>query len=188
MLHKIDQKYKIRSKLLKPFAIDINPNIVTFIALLVGMGAGAFFYFNMLEYAVLFLFLNGFFDVLDGEIARRRGPTVLGDFLDHISDRIVDVAILLGIALGGYVSLEIGMYTIIAVLMVSYLGTQAQAVSKVRLYKGFMGRATRLLLLIGFASAEIFYSGILYEGILVMLALSLITFMQRFIHIFRELK
>jgi archaetidylinositol phosphate synthase len=188
MLHKLDQKTNIRSKLLRPFAININPNIVTFFAFLCAIAAGLSFYYHYLVYAIIFILLNGFFDALDGEVARKRGPTLLGDFLDHVSDRIADVIILLGIIFGGYAPEQLGFFLIIITLLVSYLGTEAQALSKQRLYGGLVGRAERLVIIMIVSILELYYPGVIYDGILVLLALSIITFIQRFIQIYRDLK
>ena len=188
MLHKLDEKTSIRRKLLKPFLININPNIVTVFAVIAAIAAGVSFYYQYLELAIIFVALNGFLDMLDGEIARKHGPTLLGDFLDHAFDRVADVTILLGITLSGYIPEQLGFYLIIITLLVSYLGTEAQALSRKRLYGGLLGRAERLVLIMLFSIAQLFYTDMIYNVVLILLALSVITFIQRFIYIFRDLK
>lgn len=188
MLDRIDEKSGIRKKLLKPFLIDINPNIVTLFAVFAAIAAGFSFYYQNLLFAVIFVALNGFLDILDGEIARKRGPTLLGDFLDHALDRVADVAILLGITLSGYIPEQLGFYLIIITLMVSYLGTEAQALSRKRLYGGLVGRAERIVLILFFSVTQLFYPDMIYNGVLVLIALSIITFVQRFVQIFGDLK
>jgi len=185
----IDKKTRIRSKLLAPFVININPNIISLLSLIAAILGGMYFYYNLISYAVLFVFLNGFFDALDGEIARKRGASVLGDFLDHTFDRLSDVAILLGITLGGYVPEQLGFFLIIITLLVSYLGTEAQALTKGRLYAGLLGRAERLVLIMIFGILQLVYGGnMIYDGILILIAFSIITFIQRFVKIYRDLK
>jgi archaetidylinositol phosphate synthase len=96
----------------------------------------------------LLIFFGGVFDVLDGEVARRTGrASARGDFLDHVFDRYADVAIVLGIAVSGYVDPILALLALVSLLLTSYMGTQAQAVGLGRLYGGLLTRADRLLLL-----------------------------------------
>jgi phosphatidylglycerophosphate synthase len=71
-----------------------------------------------------------------------------GDLLDHTLDRVADILILGGIALGPLVDTTVGFAAIIGVLMLSYMGTQAQAIGAGRDYAGLLGRADRLVVLI----------------------------------------
>ncbi|MCJ7562654.1 MAG: CDP-alcohol phosphatidyltransferase family protein, partial [Thermoplasmata archaeon] len=59
-----------------------------------------------------------------------------------------DMFILAGIALGAYCSLFVGLFAVIGVMLASYMGTQAQALGLRREYRGVLGRADRLVLLI----------------------------------------
>jgi len=71
-----------------------------------------------------------------------------GDFVDHVIDRYSDVFILAGVTLGAYCSMFVGLFAIIGVMLASYMGTQAQALGLRREYRGILGRADRLALLI----------------------------------------
>ncbi|MCI4342121.1 MAG: CDP-alcohol phosphatidyltransferase family protein, partial [Thermoplasmata archaeon] len=96
----------------------------------------------------LLVFSGGVFDVLDGEVARRTGrASVRGDFFDHVLDRYADLFLLLGLAVSGYVHPELALLALVSLLLVSYMGTQAQAVGAGRMYSGLLSRADRLLLL-----------------------------------------
>ena len=133
--------------------------------------------------------MDGFFDALGGELAKTyKRTSKFGDFLDHTTDRLADIAMLLGITLGGYVSQMIGFSTIIAVLLVSYIGTQAQAITGKRLYAGIMGRSDRLALLFIAGVVSIYYMQAIYYATLLILGLSLFTFFQRFYLTFQQLK
>jgi CDP-diacylglycerol--glycerol-3-phosphate 3-phosphatidyltransferase/archaetidylinositol phosphate synthase len=102
-----------------------------------------------LAIALLCVLLNAFLDGLDGAVARRTGTnSSLGDFMDHVIDRYADVFIVCGILLGGYLRADLGVVVIAGVLLVSYLGTQAQAVGVGRVYGGVMGRADRLIVVL----------------------------------------
>ncbi|MEW5748041.1 MAG: CDP-alcohol phosphatidyltransferase family protein [Candidatus Thermoplasmatota archaeon] len=93
--------------------------------------------------------MNGLLDALDGKVARLAAKeSKRGDFVDHVIDRYADVFILAGIALSPYCSLFTGLFAVIGVMLASYMGTQAQALGLRREYRGILGRADRLVLLI----------------------------------------
>jgi archaetidylinositol phosphate synthase len=138
--------------------ININPDILTWMSVLFAFIAGLFFYFSspneelsnfFLYYAVLFVFLNGFFDAIDGKIAKlAKKASLKGDFLDHALDRYADVFIVGGLALSPWCRYPIiGIFAIVGMLLTSYMGTQAQAVGYKRNYSGLLGRADRLVIL-----------------------------------------
>jgi len=94
------------------------------------------------------IFAGGVFDVLDGEVARRTGQASRqGDFLDHVLDRYADLFVLVGIAISGYAYPPLALLALVSLLLVSYMGTQAQAVGLGRMYSGLLARADRLVLL-----------------------------------------
>ena len=190
MLVEINKKLpSIRKKILKPFLINCNPNAVTLIALAMSGAAGYMFYINQAVWASVFVLLNGFFDILDGEIAKTyRKTTKLGDFLDHSLDRIADVFIFFGIALNPQVPLWIGTLTLVFILLVSYMGTQFQALTGKRLYGGIFGRSDRILFVSVFGFGTLFFEKSLYYGTLIVLALSAVTFLQRFYLSYKEIK
>jgi len=153
----LDRYRNIADKFLLPIAnhmLNANPNIVSGVALSFALAAGIAFYVSYMAHwllilAVLFTFLNALFDALDGKIARlTEKSSAKGDFLDHVLDRYADVFILGGIALSPYCNQLIGMIAVLGVLLLSYMGTQAQAVGCRREYGGILGRADRLVLLI----------------------------------------
>jgi archaetidylinositol phosphate synthase len=137
-----------------------NPDFLTWCALLFSMIAGVFFYFSspatelqnvFLLFAALFVFLNGLFDAIDGKVAKLTNKaSARGDFLDHALDRYADVFMVGALALSSWCRPPIGLLAIIGVLLTSYMGTQAQAIGYKRDYSGLLGRADRLVLLIGF--------------------------------------
>tara|TARA_Y100000813_G_C24095354_1_gene320227 strand:- start:507 stop:932 length:426 start_codon:yes stop_codon:yes gene_type:complete len=94
------------------------------------------------------VFLTAVFDALDGIVARERNlSSKRGDLVDHTLDRVADIIIVGGIALGPLVDITVGFSSIIGILMLSYMGTQAQAVGAGREYAGLLGRADRLVVL-----------------------------------------
>ena len=114
--------------------------------------AGVFFTMDAAYFLVagaLAVAVNGLLDALDGKIARLQAKdSKRGDFVDHVIDRYADVFILAGVALGAHCSVFVGLFAIIGVMLASYMGTQAQALGLRREYRGILGRADRLALLI----------------------------------------
>jgi len=136
----------------------VNPNVLTILGLLASVPAAVLVYYAdpatelstfYLVGASLFVLLHGLLDMLDGVVARlHKKETPLGDFLDHVVDRVADVILLTAVSLSAWADLRVGLVAIAATLLTSYLGTQAQAVGAGRMYTGFVARADRLFLLI----------------------------------------
>jgi archaetidylinositol phosphate synthase len=130
----------------------INPNHLSVASLVFALLAGVFFATEPLHFlliAAVLVALNGLFDALDGKVARLSAKeSKRGDFVDHVIDRYADVFILAGIAIGSYCSVFVGLFAIVGVILSSYMGTQAQALGLRREYRGILGRADRLALLI----------------------------------------
>ncbi|MCD6367670.1 MAG: CDP-alcohol phosphatidyltransferase family protein, partial [Candidatus Aenigmarchaeota archaeon] len=149
MLFELNKKFpKLKKAILNPFLLNCDPNIMTVLSLIMASISGYLFYKNWIPIASVFLILNGFFDILDGEISRKfNRKTKLGDLLDHTIDRISDVAIFLGISLNPNIPLILGFITLVTILLVSYMGTQFQAISSKRLYSGMLGRSDRIFII-----------------------------------------
>lgn len=130
----------------------VNPNYISLSSLLFAFAAGLFFAFEPSHFLVLGALMvaaNGLLDAIDGKVARLQAKeSKRGDFVDHVIDRYADLFILGGIALGTYCSVFTGLFAIIGVMLASYMGTQAQALGLRREYRGILGRADRLALLI----------------------------------------
>ena len=156
------------TKILNPIAraMPIGPMGVSVVSLLTAIGAGYSFYMATMEerewllIGALMVFLTAVFDALDGIVARMKEiASRRGDLLDHTLDRVADVIILGGIALSSMVDITIGFSAIIGVLMLSYMGTQAQAVGAGREYAGLLGRADRLVVLVMIPIIQYFSDG-----------------------------
>src|SRR5213083_938942 len=80
-------------------AAGLTPDVLTHAALACGVGAGALFWLDHGWLALLALAVSGLLDALDGRVARLGpGPTPWGGVLDLTFDRVVEAAVLLGIA------------------------------------------------------------------------------------------
>ncbi len=133
--------------------VNVSPNTITWFSMVFAIMAGISIYFTyMWAYAILIAFLfgalNSICDLVDGDLARLTGKTSdVGDFLDHTFDRYADIAMILGMILSPLCSVEWGVFAISGVLLVSYMGTQAQAMGVGRIYGGLLGRADRMVVL-----------------------------------------
>lgn len=141
------------SRFAQPF-MKYNPNTLTAISMIFAVISGVLYAIATERYPyTLFLvpfalFANAVLDIIDGYVARKTNrATARGDFLDHVIDRYADIAILLGITLSPFCNDFIGMLAIVSVLLVSYMGTQAQAVGIKRIYGGLTSRADRLAII-----------------------------------------
>lgn len=80
--------------------LGVSANSLTYFALFSGIAAGLLFYWRYPVTALLCCVLSGFLDAVDGRVARlAKGSTPWGGVLDLVCDRIVEAAVLLGIAL-----------------------------------------------------------------------------------------
>jgi CDP-diacylglycerol--glycerol-3-phosphate 3-phosphatidyltransferase/archaetidylinositol phosphate synthase len=204
------------SNALRPFAIKylepmsraaadagISPNTVSALSLVFAALSGLLFYYSgydstsgplLVLVAGLLVALNSLLDAMDGVMARYLGVSSLkGDFLDHVIDRYADSFIICGIFFGGHVQWQIGVMTIVGVLITSYLGTQAQALNLGRYYGGIIGRADRLILIMVASLVYAVYPEQVYGMsslgwiILIIGVGSHITAFQRIFHIWKQL-
>lgn len=80
--------------------LGLTPNQVTALAFILGITSGAVLYSEHPMIAVALLWLSGLLDAVDGEMARRSGrSSVRGAQMDIISDRLVELSIVWGLAL-----------------------------------------------------------------------------------------
>ena len=77
--------------------IKITPNLITIIALFSGIISGVCISAHCMFSALGLLWLSGLCDVMDGTVARiTNRKQAVGAFIDLISDRMVEAAIILG--------------------------------------------------------------------------------------------
>lgn len=141
--------------LLTPVAkklINVNPNTISWLGLITAFISGVLMYFSpdnhwLLLVGAAVVILSGYFDALDGKIAKLSGKaSKKGDYLDHVFDRYADLFMIGGVAISAWCNIYIGLLALVGVLLTSYMGTQAQAVGAPRLYAGLLGRADRVVL------------------------------------------
>jgi archaetidylinositol phosphate synthase len=163
----------------------VNPNTVTVMSLVFCIGSGLFFAMRLPIIAGILLLIGGFFDVLDGAVARENNRvTDFGGVLDSVSDRYADSAVFVGIMWGGGLAIPgyiendwiIGAVALVGSLLVSYTRARAEAAGTGKLNIGLAERAERMLLIIIGA-----FTGLLQWAVLIVALLSHLTVLHRMI-------
>lgn len=139
----------------KPFArAGFTPNGLTVLGLLVGILAAFLFAFEEPLWAGLVVLVCGFFDTIDGAVARLTGKvTRFGGVLDSVLDRYVDSIVFIGIIYAGLAEFAglsswfWGALALVGSLMVSYMRARAEAAGSGKLAVGIAERGERLLIL-----------------------------------------
>src|SRR5512146_2427308 len=138
----------------------INPNVLTFMGLLVNAWAACFFGYataenqrKMFFYAGLVIIGSGFFDLVDGRVARASNQvTRFGGFFDSVIDRYSDASQFFGLLVffargDRFFYVVLTAFVMVSAIMVSY--TRARAESLIGSCRvGFMERPERLVLVI----------------------------------------
>jgi CDP-diacylglycerol--glycerol-3-phosphate 3-phosphatidyltransferase len=131
----------------------IHPNVLTFLGLVINIGAAALLAVGQFRWAGVVIIGAGLFDMVDGRVARETNRvTRFGGFFDSVLDRYSDLALLVGL-LVWYGSINRPSYVVLTALamtgsvMVSYV--RARAENTIPMCKvGFMERPERVVLLI----------------------------------------
>ena len=97
--------------------IGISPNTITILGFLMGMAAVFFIADQQYVRGVFFLALNRFADILDGIMARTRGQTPLGGFLDAALDLLVYAVIPLAFALARQQDALAAMFLLVGMMV-----------------------------------------------------------------------
>jgi CDP-diacylglycerol--glycerol-3-phosphate 3-phosphatidyltransferase len=169
-------------------ATGLTPNMFTFLGLIVNSWAAAEFAMGNFRQAAAILFLAGFLDMADGQVARRIGRvTAFGAFLDSTLDRYSDLALYMGLVvhytlIGRPFYMALAAVAMASSFMVSY--SRARAESLIPLCKvGFMERPERLVLLIlGGAFNR------MAQALWVVALISTITVIHRVVYTWQELR
>lgn len=189
MLNKLRPRFKIY---IDPVAkkINVHPNILTMVGLIMGVLSAYMFAIGNLLGGGLFILLSGFFDVIDGAVARNHGSnSQFGSILDSTTDRFTDAFILIGIIYGGYVNWIIGILAIHASFSVSYVRARVES-EGINGDIGIAERAERLfIILIGaFLSYAFNFNDILNYAVILIIILGYFTVLQRVYHAWKQLK
>lgn len=136
--------------------------------------------------APFLMLASGFFDALDGAMARLYGEaTKFGGFFDSLLDRYADAVILCGIILGGLTEVYWGLAALLGSLLVSYSRARAEAAGVKMESVGLAERAERLILLALASLFAFIWVDALNWGILILAVLTNLTVVQRAVYFHR---
>jgi phosphatidylglycerophosphate synthase len=165
----------------------VNPDWLTVIGTLVSGAAGVAFAEGAFRLGGLLLVVGGFFDLVDGVVARHFGiSTRFGAFLDSSLDRVADI-----LALAGLIAFYVGsgerglaalcVLILVASVLTSYAKARAELVLE-RMPGGLLERGERVGLLAGGALL-----GILTPILWLLAVGTVVTVAQRFLYAYREM-
>jgi archaetidylinositol phosphate synthase len=96
----------------------------------------------------IFLIIAGFFDAIDGTVARvTKKTSALGSFLDSIIDKVSEIVIFIGILIGNFTNPVLVLVTLSLSILVSYTRARAESMGIDLKGKGIAERAERILIL-----------------------------------------
>ena len=175
----------------------VHPNALTTAGFAVTLAAGLFFHQDHVRTAGLFVLLGGFFDLLDGRVARESGlASKFGSFYDSTLDRISEIVVYLGLAslynnirpdLEDVAMVYVVMLAMGGSLMVSYTRARAQGLG-LDCKVGLMQRPERVVLL-GVASMffGLDFNGLFLDLVIILVAvLTNITAIHRIVWVHRH--
>ncbi|MBI2103313.1 CDP-alcohol phosphatidyltransferase family protein [Candidatus Woesearchaeota archaeon] len=148
---------------------QITANLMTCLSFLAGLGAVYFLFQNHLYFILLGL-LHLTLDGIDGIIARASAPTLFGKYLDHFSDQMIGLLLILKIA---FTNNDYFIYIIAALVFFSQL---FYSLSKMKAPAFFPRTSLTILLLFNQVTLAFLVAGIIG---LYSLAMQLIWAMQK---------
>lgn len=182
--------------------IKIHPNILTISTLLVGAITGMAYHFGWIFVAGILVLGGSTFDIFDGRVARALGiNSESGAFFDSCLDRFSEAFIYVGILsfFQGTIFSYIVFFILVSTTMVSYTRARAEGLG-VKCEVGIMQRTERVVYL-GVLSVLNFFGNQIASAmgyhqdnylfklaLILILAFSSYTAIQRMVHVMRTLK
>lgn len=173
----------------------VSPNAITTVGTVLTVVAGVVYGTGHIMTAGWLMGATAFFDVLDGEVARRSGrSTVFGAFYDSTLDRVADGALLGGLlvfyatnaAHKNIYMVVVCLVCIVGTFLISYTRARAEALG-IDAKVGLMQRPERIILLSApQALFGLFWNGWVLMAIIVLLTVTAwITAIQRIAFVYR---
>jgi CDP-diacylglycerol--glycerol-3-phosphate 3-phosphatidyltransferase len=179
---------------LVPFLIrrQITPTTLTWIGFAISLGAAALIATGHLLLAGFVVLVSGFFDMLDGALARHSNQvTRFGAVLDSTLDRVSEAVLLLGVLIfylssGSQPTIGI-LVTSLALIgspLVSYVRAKAETIG-LECKVGLFTRAERVIVLtVGLLASHFSYA--LVTALAIIALFSFITAGQRLHHVLKQ--
>ncbi len=167
----------------------VKPNYLTISSLAVIL-AGFYILYTLknIFLFIIMIILSSTLDMLDGALARYTGSvTKFGAFLDSTIDRVNDFIVIIGLNYIGFK--ELVVYTLlITSLLISYVRARAEGLGLEIEGVGVIERAERILFLIAIYFTAIYNMCLARILLLVLLALSIITLVQRIVYTYKSFR
>jgi CDP-diacylglycerol--glycerol-3-phosphate 3-phosphatidyltransferase len=168
----------------------VTPNAVTWFGFILALGAAALVITSHLFAAGFVVLIAGFFDLLDGALARRmEQATPFGAVLDSTLDRLSEAVVLLAILVsfsGTPLLVLLVFLALLGSLLVSYIRARAEAVGlECRL--GLFTRPERVVVLaLGLLLSHLAHALVIALAIIVVF--SFVTIGQRLVYVWQQRK
>lgn len=170
----------------------LTPNTITIMGFLVTVGAGVLIVTGHLFAAGFVVLAAGFFDILDGALARSTNRvTRFGAVLDSTLDRLAEAVILIGLLVvyareAAVAEVTLVSVTLIGSQLVSYVRARAEGIG-LQCDVGIFTRAERVVVLaLGLLLSQFDYALII--ALVIILVFSYVTVGQRLFHIWQQTK
>jgi len=171
------------------YKLKFEPNQVTLLSFILGILSGVIFYYRMFILGLIVLFISEILDCADGDLAKlKKKVSKKGEFLDSYLDRIVEVAVFYGLILTDPSQLMlVGTLALVWSVLVSYARSKAEVIG-IKCDIGVGSRDIRICILMLSILFTPFYPNSLHYGFFLILALSIITVIQRFTYTYTKIK
>ena len=168
----------------------VTPNTISWAGFMVAAGAAALIITGHLFAAGFVVLFAGFFDMLDGALARGTNRTTqFGVILDATLDRLSEAVLLLSILFLYFMEQSVAGLLVVGLalvgsLLVSYIRARAEALG-LECLVGFFTRAERVVVLaLGLLLSQIDYALII--ALAIIMVFSFITISQRLLYVWRQ--
>jgi CDP-diacylglycerol--glycerol-3-phosphate 3-phosphatidyltransferase len=170
----------------------ITPNIISWSGLVITLGAAALIASGHLIVGGIVVLFAGFFDILDGALARlTHKVTSFGALLDSTLDRVSEGLLLLSVLTFGLLNNQLDVmvilvgFALLGSMLVSYIRARAEALG-LECQAGLFTRPERVTVLaLGLLLSNIDYA--LIAALTVIVLFSFITVGQRVIYVRRQI-
>ena len=172
---------------------SISPNFITWIGFVITLGAAGLIMTGHLLTAGLTVIVAGFFDILDGSLARHINRAArFGAFFDSTMDRLSEATLLIGIVVFSLINNQSGIEVLLACLalvssfLVSYTRARAEGLG-LDCQVGQFTRAERIVVLtLGLLFSQFDYA--LISALAIITVFSFITTGQRVLYVWQQTK
>ena len=198
----LTSRRKNLKKIYEPIGIalaktHLTPNIITVISIIFGSLSAFYFYHKEPLVGAILLFFSGFFDLMDGVVARENDKSSkFGAVFDWLADKFVDGVILFSIGLA-YTNpfltvlavVSNMLHTFIKPVVYAEIGFEERKKGKINDPLegiGFFGRPETLLSIIIFSILDYFKILDLKFGFLFITVLTILSLLQRIFYLYRR--